>query len=375
VALIDQFLEQVANADQPVRVIRLVTDVDVSEVEGRTVHNVRLRRVRGLPETLQAEMFEAASEVRGLRTMVSYGSREPRAFLVGEQAGRDPWLVAHSLRPHLIHVSTALRLVTAASLIEPLEVYGQPQMVHTGGPVATAVDPDHASYWRRVSIVRSEQLVGLEAIATQICELDKRPSEKIPPPIAVAISRFNRSHRGAAWADVVIDIAIGLEAALSTGEKDEITLRIRNRVAHLLARPGDSPADLFGDVGELLTIRGTVAHGDIVPPKRWAGLFEARGLTQVMVEDRRSVLFDRWRDILRRAILARLLLAAGGASWTLRRPPGAGVDATLINPAERRRWRGIIRRRAAELGIPSAIDRPPVLRDFLHDPYGDRLDN
>jgi hypothetical protein len=370
-ALIDQFLDQVDNPDQPVRVLRLLTDLDVSEVEGRTVHDVRLRSVRGLPDTLQEEMYEAASEVRELRTMVAYGSREPRALLVGGRAGRDAWMVALELRPHLIHVSTAFRLVTGASIIEPLEVYGQPEMVHVGGPMAIAVDPDHASYWRRVGVVRPEQLAGVEAIAAQICELDERSPETIPPPIAVALSRFNRSHRGAAWSDVVIDIAIGLEAALSTGEKDEITLRIRSRAAHLLARPGDSPTDLFHDVGELLEIRGKVAHGDVVPPKRWAGLFEARGLTQVMVEDRMSVLFDRWRDVLRRAILARLLLASGGGSWTLRRPPKAGVDATLIGPLGRLDWRRIVRRRAAELGIASAIDRPSPLRDFLHEPYSD----
>ncbi len=372
-ALIDELLDHVENGEQPVRVLRLLTDIDVSEVAGRTIHDVRLRPVRGLSETLQLEISEAAKEVQ--RLSVNAGSREPRAFLVSERAGHDPWMVAFDLRPHMVHVATALRLVTAASIIEPLEVYGQPQMVHVGGPNAVQMDPDHASYWRRVGVVHPDGLAGVEAIASQICALDKRSPETIPPPITVALSRFNRSHRSAAWGDVVIEIAIGLEAALSTGEKDEITLRIRSRAAHLLARPGDPATDLFADVGELLEIRGKVAHGDVVAPKRWASLFEARGLDQVMAEDRMAVLFDRWRDILRRAVLARLLLASGGATWTVKRQPAGGVDAALVGPVGRGEWRRTIRRRAAELGIVSAIDRPPALRDFLHEPYSDRLDN
>jgi hypothetical protein len=237
------------------------------------------------------------------------------------------------------------------------------------------MDPDHASHWRRVGVVRPEELAGIEALASQICALDERAPETIPPPIAIAVSRFNRSFRAAAWSDVVIDIAIGLEAALSTAERDEITLRIKNRAAQLLARPGDPPTAIFADVGELLRIRGKVAHGDVVPPKRWASLFEARGLDQIMVADRMSVLFDRWRDILRRAILSRLLLASAGGSWMLRSHPDEGVDAVLVGPLGRREWRRAIRGRATELGILAAIDRPPPLRDFLHEPYTDTLNN
>jgi hypothetical protein len=172
----------------------------------------------------------------------------------------------------------------------------------------------------------------------------------------------------------VIDIAIGLEAALSTGEKDEITLRIKSRAANLLARPGDPPAAIFQDVGELLRIRGKVAHGEPIPQKRWNDLFAARGLTQVMIEDRLAVLFDGWREILRRAILARLLLDRSGL-WRIGLQASLGIDEVLIDPVQRRRWRNAIRAQANDLGISAAIDKAPPLRDYLHDPYSQSLDN
>jgi hypothetical protein len=248
-------------------------------------------------------------------------------------------------------------------------------MVHTGGQNAVNNDPGHDFFhWRRVGVVEPGQLAGIDAIANRLCELDATSAKTIPPALAVALSRFNRSHRRSPWADAVIDIAIGLEAALSTGEKDEITLRIRSRAANLLARPGDPPGAIFREVGDLLRVRGKVAHGEPIPQKRWNDLFAARGLTQIMVEDRVAVLFDGWRDLLRRAILARLLLDDAGL-WSIGSTPSGGVDEALIDPVQRRTWRRAIRRHAGELGIQASIDKAPPLRDFLHDPFSQSLDN
>lgn len=371
-AQLAEFLDLVEHPEQEWRVIRLLQDVDTRQVDGQLIHDARLQPVRGFRETISPLMPEAVAAAD--RTHVTPGSREPRTLLVRERRGRDGWFVALELRPHLVHASTAIRLVTAGTIVEPLEIHGQPRMVHAGGPSAVTFDPEHRGHWRRVGVVGPSHLAGTEAIAARLCELDTRAEGKIPPAITIALSRFNRSHRAAAWADVLIDITIGLEAALSTGERDEITLRIKSRAANLLARPGDPPGAIFGDVGELLRIRGKVAHGEPIPQKRWEDLFAARGLTHVMVEDRLAVLFDRWRDLLRRAILARLLLDHDGP-WRIGSPPAVGVDDALIDPAQRRAWRRAIRRRADELGIAGSIDAPIPLVDYLHDAYSEGYDN
>jgi hypothetical protein len=370
---IDEFLELIEHPEQTWRVMRLVLDVDSRAVDGRSVHDVRIPSVRGLTETISPELPEG---VKASDTVPSAmrGSHEPRTFLIVDRPGRDGWFVAFDARPHMIHASLALRLVTAGTSVDTLELYGQPRMVHVGGPSAQPVDYESGAHYRRVGVVAPGQLAGLEAIATQICALDARAKDKIPPAMLVACNRFLRSHRAAAWGDVVIDIAIALEAALSTGEKDEITLRVKTRAANLLARPGDPPAAIFADVGELLRIRGKVAHGEPIPQNRWQDLYAARGLDQVMVEDRLAVLFDRWRDLVRRAILARLLLDVAGL-WRIGTAPERGVDEALIDPTRRRDWRRAIRRRATELGIPTSIDKPPPLRDTLHEPYSEGMEH
>jgi hypothetical protein len=369
---IDEFIDLIENPEQPWRMMRLLLDLDSRAVDGRSLHDIRLRPVRGLRETISPELPEGARQTEDVHVFL--GSHEPRTFLIADRSGRDGWMVAFDARPHLIHASGALRLVTAGTIVEPLELYGQPRMVHVGGPSAVAVDPEPSAHYRRVGTVEPGQLGGIEAIASHICALDARAKEKIPPAMLVATNRFLRSHRAAAWSDVVIDIAIALEAALSTGEKDEITLRIKTRAANLLARPGDPPGVIFGDVGELLRIRGKVAHGEPIPQKRWEDLYAARGLTQVMVEDRLAVLFDRWRDLVRRAILARLFLDDAGL-WRIGAVPQGGVDEALIDPIKRRDWRRAIRRRSIELGIPAAIDPPPPLRDTLHEPFSQGMEH
>ena len=55
--------------------------------------------------------------------------------------------------------------------------------------------------------------------------------------------------------------------------------------------------------------------------------------------------------------------------------PAGGVDEALIDPARRREWRRAIRGRAAELGISTAIDRPPPIRDTLHQPYSEAMEH
>jgi hypothetical protein len=371
---IDELLGHVESPAQLVRVLRLLTDTDVSEVHGRTVHDVRLLDVRGLMETISGAVKEAASEVDALH--VSRGSREPRAFLVGERAGRDPWMVEMDTVKHMVHVSTAIRLITAGSIAEILEIYGQTTMVHVGGPSAFALDPEGRTHWRRIGVVEPETLQAIEAIATRVCELDAPAGGgKVPPPVVVALNRFNRAHRAGPWSDTLIDLAIGLEAALSTGDRDELTLRIRSRAAHLLATPTDPSTVIFEDVGELLALRGSIAHGEIIKAGKWQAMFSARKLDQVFPEDRMVVIFDRWRDLLRRAILARLFLdeGTGADSWKLDRR--TSVDGILVGPAGRRRWRQDIRDRARDLGVLSAINPPSPLIDFLHHPYGDSLDH
>ncbi len=373
---VDELVEQVQAPDQTVRCIRLLTHLDVSAIAGSSIHGVRLEPVRGLMETLSRELKEAASEVD--RTHVPLGSREPRTLAVAELTGpTDTWILAMDARPALDHVVSVLRLVTGATIAQSVEVFGLTSVVHATGPMAAAVDPETDSHWRRVGVLTPPDVDGIKRLVDMMVELYGRPPKKLPS-LLVAINRFNRSHRPAAWQDVVVDLSIGLEAAFSTAEREDLTLALRSRAAHLLALPGDPADRIFADVGELLALRGRVVHGSVVEESHWTNLFARHGINQIMPRDRLEVAFDRWRDLLRRAILARLLLSEVGGpgvtSWPLLGGKDS-IDGQLIGPRGRRAWRHLIRTRAAELGIARAWRRSEPLHDYLHDPWGDDLAN
>ena len=120
-------------------------------------------------------------------------------------------------------------------------------------------------------------------------------------------------------------------------------------------------------------------HGAVVPQKDWDRIFKRRALGQVFVMDRLAIVVDRWRDLLRKAILARLMLSKIGAPdstlWPLAGAPAASIDGLLVGPDGRRRWRQSVRSRARRLGIEPALDEALPLRDTLHDPHSSSLDD
>jgi hypothetical protein len=119
-AQIAEFLDLIEHPEQEWRVMRLLLDVDSRMVELKSIHGATLTPVRGFPGTVSQLMPEGVAVADTLH--VSAGSHEPRTLLVREGIGRDGWMVALDVRPHMIHASTALRLVTAGTIVEPVEL-------------------------------------------------------------------------------------------------------------------------------------------------------------------------------------------------------------------------------------------------------------
>jgi Apea-like HEPN len=371
--LVEELLRLVEAPDQSVRCIRLLSHIDVTAVAGATVAGVRLEPANDLETALSRELPEGVAEVDSVHALT--GSKEPRALVIAEAVGpRDTWLLVRDIQPTLQYLATAVRLLTGATVSQVVQVYGQPTFVHASSPFAAILDHEPATYWRRVGTVSAGDLDGLHNLVRYFVELDAQPPRKLPSLI-VAIGRFNRSFRPAAWQDLVVDLSIGLEATLSSpGERDSLTLALRSRAAHLLAMVDDPPDEIFRDIGELYDLRSAVVHGSLVPESEWTNLFNRRGIKQVLPNDRLEVAMDRWRDLLRRAILARLLLSDGrgpeAALWPLRGKQPS-VDDQLVGPAGRHAWRRQIRDRAGAFGISRSWCRAEPLRDFLHDRWTD----
>ena len=188
----------------------------------------------------------------------------------------------------------------------------------------------------------------------------------------VAIRKFNGSYRADTSLEHLVNLATALEATLASGDKDNegLTLRLRNRAAALLATDDDSAMSVFTDVGLLYGLRSNLVHGGRIKEK---DLRKVLGRISTVPDDRPTMLFglalghavDRMRDLVRRAILARLCLAAEPDPLWPFDAADVPIDAFLADDRTRSEWRGRWHERLAELGGGGAGGPPRAAADFL----------
>lgn len=173
-----------------------------------------------------------------------------------------------------------------------------------------------------------------------------------------ALYHFNRAHEEGDSLDRVVDLATALEAVLTGDDKGEgLSLRLRNRAAALLATPADGGTRIFNDISKLYDLRSRLVHGGSIPEKELRKIITAVCPAPDDIPLGVAIIFavDRLRDLVRRAFLARLCLAAGpDALWPFNK--STPVDAALADDAIRARWRAHWRGQLAELGMAAAAD-------------------
>jgi hypothetical protein len=356
---IDELVAIAGAPDQLFRLIQVVDGVDVAQVDGAEIAGIRLYPAPFPPQHGVSRFMPEAIHVNESLHLLARG---PAAILVGDvRSDRDRWQVVDSVRQKILRVVTALRLVTAGTINETSEFVGEPTMVHVIPPEATPIPWEELfDWWHRPATIRAEMLPGIARVAALINDWGEDLPSLVP-----AIGRYNRSFRPAIWQDSVVDLAVALEAALAGDSQHELSLTLKSRAAHLLATGTDSETAIWDDVEDLYDMRSRVVHGDIIPKRRWdAVLARARVPEKHFDRVRLSAAKDRWRDILRRAILARLTLAGYGEEerlWTAK--PKAKVDRALADPIQRSAWREAFAARCKALGIPGANEAAPPLVD------------
>jgi hypothetical protein len=233
---------------------------------------------------------------------------------------------------------------------------------------------------RRTVWVNTQHGPAFEAIGTLVDQADVSREGMAATSYDVAISKFHRSHQQEGVYEDLDDLATAPEAILAGGEKDNegLTLRLHNRAAALLAADTDAAQAIFGDVGLLYGLRSKLVHGGQIRVndlKR--DLRKLSTMPADAVDQRFGVALgyagDRIRDLVRRAILARLCLAAppnAEADADTRDPlwPFGGstpVDALLSDDATRARWRTSWHLRLDALGVGEAAKPPREAVDFL----------
>ena len=253
----------------------------------------------------------------------------------------------------------AARLLTNATVVKNGTLIGQSQRlpVHQGDR-RIETNHNHLIVWRpfQLSAETLEPLLALKRWLSTTLGRDEPRSHVM----SVATGRFHGALDRQFWDEQLLELAIGLEAALLGGDKEgEITYRLRTRGAALLTTDEESPERVFDEIGALYEMRSNLVHGTPTSDRHTRRLLTAMQSSQAseLMGERYAAVVDRARDLLRRAIIARLCLSEGARPlwpWSTRR--GFSVDRELLNPGTAQEWRAFVRARAAELGFPQAND-------------------
>lgn len=258
-------------------------------------------------------------------------------------------------------VVLAVRLLHAATAHAVYEIrggtvsvgHGEPSIYEFEGAGQGTMSPG-LSGRRAAHLTASDE----EGITTLVDVLHGQVgSDAEPSSLQTAVRRYQMSHHKRAWSDKIIDLSIALEAALSGDKNTEITFRLQSRAAALLATNRDPEAVLFDDIKHFYALRSRFVHGSA--PSGKALEKTLRKISRVPEGEqfntfRSDAVVDRLRDIVRRAILARLFIAARDPEhW---RRDSAHLDRAILTHEGKMTLRNAWREPLVDLGQTAAIE-------------------
>jgi Apea-like HEPN len=325
----------------------------------------------GLVDRIQQEIRGAA---RAWNRDVPRSYDPPHSLLIARESSEDPDLyeVGDRLSKRIERFLLVTRLLTAGTVHSEYEVRGTTTLVGRANPqILTFREGWPLSMIRRTVRLTGDEGEAFRALDDLIQAADVKREGMVATSFDVAMAKFNRSHASGSAYEHLVDLATALEAALLGGDRETegLTLRLRNRVAALLATDEDPAGALFDDVGQLYRLRSSLVHGGQVKETDMKRIFaRISTISADDAEDRFGVALayavDRMRDLVRRAILARLCLAAEPEPvWPFH--GHTPVDAFLADDAVRVAWRSRWREGMSAVGAESAADKPRSAVDFV----------
>jgi hypothetical protein len=292
----------------------------------------------------------------------------PHAVLVARGAGADPYQLEDEVSAKIDRFLLILRLLYASTAQSYFEVRGESSWVGTMQPhlVMFLGGGTMGPMMRRTVRLGAEEVAAAERLSRVLQDLEVDRKDMAATSWDVAINNFSRASTERAWPEQLISLATALEAVLAGTDKDDVTLRLRVRAAALLATDTDSGSTVFGDVGTLYAMRSRLVHGANI--KERDVIKFAQGMSTVSETHMHGLAVAqavaRARDLVRRALLARLCLASGDEPlWPL-----AGttpVDALLADDGTRAKWRATWHQKMHELGSGAAAREARAAADWL----------
>lgn len=254
-----------------------------------------------------------------------------------------------------------LRLLTGTTARPQFEVRGSAKLA---GPIHAQVDTFGSGgitltpFVRRTATLDASFDAPIRALGDLLQGAQVKREQMATTSLDVAIGRYTRSYQTDGL-DSIVDLATALEAILidEADGTEGITARLRNRAAALLATVDDPPANVFNDVSAFYSLRSTLVHGGNLRERTLRT--KVLGITTITATDMFGIAaaeaVDRMRDLVRRAILARLCLAGGNEPlWPFN--PAKGMDVVFADDQSRERMRRSWTYALARFGAASAAE-------------------
>jgi hypothetical protein len=356
-------------------VLRVVADIDVDHAAvqegyqdplGETIEisGVRVIRVENRPEQfIERELPSAGYEVERSQVFVHPGPAS--LFVATAESMADSATRIVEARQRVVELITAIRLSTRSTAHAVIDVQGEPDRVRASHPIITPLPSWGFRFVHRPVTLSEKDASGLTDLVALLRSFGE---DEAWITIRMALGRLGRSLDGLTpgLVDQAVDLAIGLEAALAGTDKTEIGLRLRTRAADILATDTDPPDAIYRDVKTLYELRSTVVHGGRMSEKQVIKALASVNATATAASpaERYLLALDRWRDLLRRAILARIALATATVAWPAKTTSekSLDIDELLLREDDRNAWRTHIREFWEQRGLPNALEPPGAAR-------------
>lgn len=363
---IEDMISILRTSAQTVTCIRVVSDLIAPE-------ELTVGRLTVLPRAAQFVAPSIEQTIENLVPEAGFIADESRMDMFGKDRAllivtssarsdpgdlfKDPFLVAANNNDRVIdQFLLALRLVTNCTTPSLLAVRGSPDVVHRYQPQVDVLDATQG-WVRRPATISAKDARRMLQLGRHVA-IHVDPGARRVAPLSLAVDRFSRSYQSAYWWEQLVDLAIALEAAFGEAtQKEDITFRLRSRAASLLASGNDSASDIYDDIGRCYELRSIVVHGVSKTTDEVRKLVSKVPATSpgLMARDKTELLIDRFRDLVRRAILVRVALSTGpDPLWPFDR--SNAMDKWLTDDAARRRLNSEWRRRIRGYGFPAAIE-------------------
>ncbi len=337
---------------------------DVTVVPETDVHGVLLRRI--------TEEIPGAASALNRDEPRPYDP--PHCLLITRETSdtADPYELSERLSEKLERFLLVVRLLTAGTVQSYYQISGPTTLVSRMQPIMDTFNKGMlGSLVRRTVRLTGDEADAFEALGSLIDAVKIERTGMAVTSFDVALGKFNGSHTPDNPFEHFVDLATALEAILAGGEtySKGLTSRLKKRAAALLATDTDSEKSVSDDVGSLYGLRSKLVHGGQIQQEELRKIIARISTVPPEASEAHFNIaighaVDRMRDLVRRALLARICLASEpDALW-----PFSGstlVDAVLADAAKRAAWRAWWHERLVELGVEAEAGRPQPAVDFL----------